>query len=66
MYDLPSGLRLKSTFGTLAIDPAAENDETIELVEEDLRERLPRPLVMDDGLVLELTESEARSYFMLR
>lgn len=66
VYDLPSGLRLKSTLGPMAIDPAAENDEPIELVEEDLRSGYRGHMVMDDGLVLELTESEARSYFMLR
>lgn len=66
VYDLPSGLRLKSTFGTMAIDPTAEDVDPVELVEESLSSGYRGHMITADGNFVELSELEAQQHFLLR
>lgn len=66
VYDLPSGLRLNPIFGTMALDPDADDVDLAELVEEIRSTGYWGHMVTVDGDVLELNEAEAQSHFMLR
>lgn len=65
VYDLPSGLRLNQTFGTMAIDLAAEDADPVELVAESLSSGYRGHMVTTDGTVIEISEADAESHLMM-